>query len=127
ELNLQYANADASTFSELLQSQLGGSVPAANILLLTDEKATTSALRLGFNDFLKRRAGKNDTVIILIAGHGTVEAPGSKSAFILTHDADPQDLKTTALAVNELQDLFTQQLEKVARVVMFVDVCKAGA
>src|SRR5258706_2367338 len=127
ELNLQYANADASTFAELLQSPLGGGVPKENILLLTDEHATTGALRLGFNDFLKRRAGKNDTVIILIAGHGTVEAPGSKSAFILTHDADPQDLKTTALAVNELQDLFTQQLQSVARVVMFVNVCKAVA
>ena len=126
-LDLQFANADESTFAELLQSPLGGGVPKENILLLTDEKATTSALRLGFNDFLNRRAGKNDTVIILIAGHGTVEAPGSKSAFILTHDADPQDLKSTALAVNELQDLFTKQLQSVARVVMFVDVCKAGA
>lgn len=127
ELNLQYANADASTFAELLQSPRGGGVAKENILLLTDEHATTSALRLGFSDFLKRRAGKNDTIIILIAGHGTVEAPGSKSAFILTHDADPQDLKSTALGVNELQDLFTQQLQNVARVVMFVDVCKAGA
>jgi tetratricopeptide (TPR) repeat protein len=127
ELNLQYANADATTFAELLQSPLGGSVPKENILLLTDERATTGALRLGFNDFLNRRAGKNDTVIILIAGHGTVEAPGSKSAFILSHDADPQDLKSTALGVNELQDLFTKQLQNVARVVLFVDVCKAGA
>ncbi|HEV8146447.1 MAG TPA: tetratricopeptide repeat protein [Bryobacteraceae bacterium] len=127
ELNLLFANADATSMADLLQTPRGGGVPKENILLLTDEHATTGALRLGFNDFLKRRAGKNDTVIILIAGHGTVEAPGSKSAFILTHDADPQDLKSTALAVNELQELFTQQLEKVARVVMFVDVCKAGA
>jgi len=127
ELNLNFANADATSMAELLQTPRGGSVPKENILLLTDEKATTSALRLGFTDFLQRRAGKNDTVIILIAGHGTVEAPGSKSAFIVTHDSDPQDLKSTALGVNELQDLFTAQLQKVARVVMFVDVCKAGA
>jgi tetratricopeptide (TPR) repeat protein len=123
ELSLQFANADASVFSQLLESPLGGSVPAANVLLLTDEKATTAAVRNGFQDFLKRRAGKNDTVVILIAGHGTVDG---KTASILTYDSDPQDLKSTALGMDELQALFEEQLSKVGRVLLFVDVCKAG-
>ncbi len=59
-------------------------------------------MRNGFQDFLKRRAGKNDTVVILIAGHGTVEIPGSKNAFILTYDSDPQDLNSTALGMAEV-------------------------
>ncbi len=126
ELALQFADADASVFSKLLESPLGGSVPSNNVLLLTDEKATTAAVRNGFQDFLKRRAGKNDTVVIVIAGHGTVEVPGSKNAFILTYDSDPQDLTSTALAVDELQSLFEEQLSKVGRVLLFVDVCKAG-
>ena len=126
ELSLQFANADASVFGKLLESPRGGSVPSGNVLLLTDEKATTAAVRNGFQDFLKRRAGKNDTVVILIAGHGTVEVPGSKNAFILTYDSDPQDLKSTALAMDELQSLFEEQLTKVGRVLLFVDVCKAG-
>jgi protein O-mannosyl-transferase len=126
ELSLQFAHADASVFGKLLESPRGGSVPADNILLLTDEKATTAAVRNGFQDFLKRRASKNDTVIILIAGHGTVEVPGSKNAFILTYDSDPQDLKSTALPMDELQSLFEEQLTKVGRVLLFVDVCKAG-
>src|ERR1700722_4054363 len=126
DLSLQFADADASVFSKLLESPLGGSVPSGNVLLLTDEKATTAAVRNGFQDFLKRRAGKNDTVIILIAGHGTVETPGSKNAFILTYDSDPQDLTSTALGMDELQSLFEEQLSKVGRVPLFVDVCKAG-
>jgi len=126
ELSLQFANADASVFGKLLESPLGGSVPSGNVLLLTDDKATTAAVRNGFQDFLKRRAGKNDTVVILIAGHGTVETPGSKNAFILTYDSDPQDLTSTALGMNELQSLFEEQLSKVGRVLLFVDVCKAG-
>src|SRR5271170_6084529 len=126
ELSLQFANADASVFGKLLESPLGGSVPNGNVLLLTDEKATTAAVRNGFQDFLKRRAGKNDTVVILIAGHGTVETPGSKNAFILTYDSDPQDLNSTALGMDELQALFEEQLSKVGRVLLFVDVCKAG-
>ncbi len=113
-------------FGELLQSPRGGGLPPDDVLLLTDEKATTAAVRNGFQDFLKRRAGKNDTVIILIAGHGTVEVPGSKNAFILTYDSDPQDLKSTALPMAELQSLFEEQLAKVGRVLLFVDVCKAG-
>src|ERR1700733_15017387 len=126
DLSLQFANADANVFSKLLQSPLGGSVPSENIFLLTDEKATTAAVRNGFQDFLKRRAGKKDTVVILIAGHGTVETPGSKNAFILTYDSDPQDLNSTALGMDELQTLFEEQLSKVGRVLLFVDVCKAG-
>ena len=98
ELSLQFANADADVFGKLLESPRGGGLPPDNVLLLTDDKATTAAVRNGFQDFLKRRATKNDTVVILIAGHGTVEVPGSKNAFILTYDSDPQDLKSTALA-----------------------------
>jgi tetratricopeptide (TPR) repeat protein len=123
ELSLQYPDADASTFAQLLESPRGGSLPADNVLLLTDEKATTAAVRNGFQDFLKRRAGKSDTVVILVASHGTVDA---KNAFILTYDSDPQDLKSTALPMAELQSLFEDQLAKVGRVLMFVDVCKAG-
>ncbi len=126
ELSLQFANADASVFSQLLESPRGGGVPPENVLLLTDEKATTAAVRNGFQDFLKRRATKSDTVVVLIAGHGTVEIPGSKNAFILTYDSDPQDLNSTALPMAELQALFEEQLAKVGRVLLFVDVCKAG-
>jgi tetratricopeptide (TPR) repeat protein len=126
ELSLQFAHADASVFAKLLESPRGGGLAADHILLLTDEKATTAAVRNGFQDFLKRRASRNDTVVILIAGHGTVEVPGSKNAFILTYDSDPQDLKSTALPMAELQSLFEDQLSKVGRVLLFVDVCKAG-
>ena len=126
ELSLQFAEADASVFGKLLASPRGGGLPSDNVMLLTDEKATTAAVRNGFQDFLKRRATKKDTVVILIAGHGTVEVPGSKSAFILTYDSDPQDLKSTALPMGELQSLFEEQLAKVGRVLLFVDVCKAG-
>jgi tetratricopeptide (TPR) repeat protein len=123
ELSLQFANADADVLSKFLASPRGGGLPPGNIMLLTDANATTAAVRLGFQDFLKRRAGKNDTVIILVASHGTVDG---KNAYILTYDSDPQDLKSTALPMAELQSLFTEQLSKVGRVLLFVDVCKSG-
>ena len=68
-----------------------------NVLLLTDEKATTAAVRNGFQDFLKRRAGqeRHGGDPDRRARHRGV--PGSKNAFILTYDSDPQDLNSTAL------------------------------
>jgi tetratricopeptide (TPR) repeat protein len=126
ELSLQFADADANAFSKLLASPRGGGIDSKNIVLLTDENATTAAVRNAFQDFLKRRAHKNDTVILLIAGHGTVEVPGSKNAFVLTYDSDPQDLASTALPMSELRSLFEEQLKNVGRVVLFVDICKAG-
>ena len=123
DLSLQFANADASVFAQFLQSPRGGSLPPENVLLLADEKATTAAVRNGFQDFLKRRATKSDTVVILVASHGTVDG---KNAFVLTYDSDPQDLQSTALPMDELQSLFEDQVSKVGRVLMFVDVCKSG-
>ena len=122
----EFANADAVDLAKFLRTPRGGGVPPENILLLTDEKATTAAVRSAFQDFLKRRAGKNDTVVIMAAGHGTVESPGSKKAYILTYDTDPQDMASTALPMQEVSDLFTEQLKAVRRVLLFVDVCKAG-
>jgi tetratricopeptide (TPR) repeat protein len=126
ELALQFADADAIDFSKLLETPRGGMVIPQNVVLLTDERATTAAIRNAFQDLLKRRASKNDTVVVLVAGHGTVEVPGSKGAFIVTYDSDPQDLTSTALPMGELRSLFEAQLKNVGHVVLFADVCKAG-
>jgi len=59
-----------------------------------------------------------------VAGHGTVDSKGS---YILTYDSDPQDLSTTAIPMQEIQDLVQQELSKVGRVVLLADVCRAAA
>ncbi len=125
--SLQFADKDAASFAEVLESPRGGSVPKENIVLLMNEKATTAAVRNAFQVFLKQKAGKTDTVIIMLAGHGMVEDPGRKKGYVLTHDADLQDLPTTAMPMQELRDLFAEQLARVGRVLMFVDVCRSGA
>ena len=126
ELWLKYATADATDFAKHLASPRGGEAPAANVVLLTDEQATTAAIRTAFQMFLKVRAGKKDTVFVLIAGHGTVETAGNRGAYIITYDSDPQDLGSTALPMADVQNLFQDQLAKVGRVAVFVDVCHAG-
>jgi tetratricopeptide (TPR) repeat protein len=123
---LHFAASDATLFEKHVLSPRGGGLPPENVMKLTDEKATTAALRNAFQTFLKGRATKKDTVLILIAGHGTVETPGSKGAYILTHDSDPQDLAGTAMPMAEVQKLVDEELAKVGRVAVFVDVCRSG-
>jgi len=120
---LQYPDADARAFSAELASPVGGSLPADQMLVLTNEQATTSAIRKGLETFLKVRPGPDDTVYILIAGHGTVDNTG---AYILTYDSDTQNLASTALPMAELHSDVEKSLAKVGHVILLADVCRAA-
>lgn len=120
---LQYPDADAKLFSSFLASPRGGGVPADQIVTLLNDKATTANIRNAFKTFLKERPGKNDTVYILVASHGTVDAQG---AYILTYDADPATLGTTALPMAELKSMVEQELNTAGHVILLADVCRAA-
>src|SRR5581483_11945602 len=124
---LQFAHADATVFGQHLKSPRGGALPDTDLLVFTNEKATTGAIRNAFQTFVKAKAGKKDTVLLFIAAHGTVETAGaSRGAYILTYDSDPQDLASTALPMADVQRLIQEDLANVGRVLTFVDVCRAG-
>ena len=123
ELWLQYPDADAKALSLHFASPRGGSIPADQMLVLKNEQATTAAISSAFQTFLKTRPGKNDTVYILIAGHGTVDSSG---AYILTYDSDPSNLAGTALPMAELHTVVEQALLKVGHVILLADVCRAA-
>lgn len=120
---LQYPDADAKEFAQLLSSPRGGGVPPDQIAILTNEQATTAAVSDALQTFLKTRPGKDDTVYILIAGHGTVDPTG---AYILTYDSDPQNLAGTALSMAELHSVVESSLTKVGHVILLADVCRAA-
>jgi uncharacterized caspase-like protein len=123
DLWLQYPDADAKAFTRHLASPRGGAVPPDQMLVLTNEQATTAALRSAFRTFLSTRPGPNDTVYILIAGHGTVADSG---AYILTYDSDPENLAATALPMAELHSLVEGALTRVGHVILLADVCRAA-
>ncbi|MDE3195042.1 MAG: tetratricopeptide repeat protein, partial [Acidobacteriota bacterium] len=122
ELWLQFPGADAKAFGDYLKAPNGGRVPVDQMVVLTDEQATTAALRNSFQTFLKNRPGKKDTVFILLAGHGTVD---SRGAYVVTYDSDPQDLSSTAVSMDEIQQLLEDELSRVGRVVFLADICRA--
>lgn len=121
---LDYADQDANMFADYLRSPRGGSLAPSDIVLLTNEKATTAAVKNAFETFLKARAGKNDTVLLFIAAHGWVER--ARGAYILTYDSDPQDFASTALSMADVQTLVREDLSHIGHVLVYVDVCRAG-
>src|SRR5262249_10130208 len=68
--NLNFAHTDAALFAQYLKKARGGALPPENVLLLTNAKATTAAIRYAVATFLKGKAEKNDTVLLFIAAHG---------------------------------------------------------
>lgn len=80
-------------------------------------------MRDAFRTFLKTGPGKNDTVFVLIAGHGTVDNTG---AYILTYDSDPENLAKTALPMAELHTLVEAELAQAGHVIFLADVCRAA-
>ena len=123
---LRYAHLDALVFEQYLRSPRGGALPDSNLVVLTNEKATTAAIRNAFETFLKARAGKNDTVVVFIAAHGIVESGSRRGAYIITYDSDPEDLASTALPMADVQNLVREDLSKVGHVLVYADVCRAG-
>jgi tetratricopeptide (TPR) repeat protein len=123
---LLFADRDAMLFESFLRSDRGGSVRPSEIVTLTNEGATTAAIRLAFTDFLRARMGPDDNAVILIAAHGAVQEARRREAYIVTHDTDPQDLAGTALPMSDLKALFEAELSRVKRVTVYLDACHAG-
>jgi tetratricopeptide (TPR) repeat protein len=124
---LRYAHEDARLFAEYLRSGRAGVTPDERITLLTDEQATTAGLRAAFASTAAQATAK-DTVIVLLAMHGTVvEAGKSRGAYLVTHDSDPENLAATALPMGEVQRYLREDLGKAGRVLAFIDACRSGA
>ena len=136
--NLYFAGDDAKSLGDFLAKPRGGGLGTSGLdpddLVLVDELASTNAVRMRIKAMFDK-ATPNDTVVIFIAAHGAVSAteidPQSKTrtnlqGFILTAHSNPDDLKTSALTMAEIQQAVFQNLGKTKRVLLYLDVCRAG-
>ena len=119
---LEFADADAIAFRQYLKTARGGALPDSNVILLTNEQATLARIRRNLV-WLMQTAGKDDTVIVLIAAHGTMVR---NRAYILPSDANPQSPADSAYPMSTIQQLMFGQLKPFRRVLIFADVCHAG-
>jgi tetratricopeptide (TPR) repeat protein len=119
---LQFAHADAIELRTLLLSPRGGGLPPENIKLLTNQQATAGAIRSAIDSHLRGRHS-TDTVLLFVATHGmAIDGRG----YIIPWDADPQDIASTAIQMEDIKQLFEKQLAGVRRLMLYVDVCRAG-
>lgn len=111
--DLQFCDDDAYAFRRFLMSADGGAVPADNITLLLDSRATRSAiLRAMREQFAK--AGPADKVVFYFSGHG---APG----FFCPYDTGPDSF----LEHTEVKKAFRRS--RAGDKVCLADACNSGS
>ncbi len=122
--NLRYADADARSLYEFLQSPSGGSFPTENMLLLVNEQATLARFREALASLITR-AGPDDLLVIFLATHGGPDEQARQNLYFALHDTEYERLAETALAMKELQT-YLQQNIRARRMVMLVDTCQSA-
>jgi tetratricopeptide (TPR) repeat protein len=121
---LKYADRDAESLYELLQTGPGGGFPRDHIRKLTNEDATTSAITSALRTFLKKPA-KEDLVLIYFSCHGVPDPERPANLYFVTHDTDGKDIAGTALPMGEVNTCLRETLLS-ERVVILADACHAG-
>jgi serine/threonine protein kinase len=122
---LPFACHDAEAIAQILSEPDVCGLPPQNVVVLTDEDARREDLVRRLTKWLPGQAAGLDLAFIYFAGHGVAQPLGGREeGFLLPHDADPEDLVTTAIGMSDL----TRWLEEVrARaVVVCLDCCHAG-
>jgi hypothetical protein len=118
------AAEEAKQFARFIKSPQGGNFKDGNVLLLTNEKATSSALRRALFTFLKK-AIEEDLVFFFFSGQGAYETGSTDNYYLLTHDADLEELPTSAIPVWDIENAFKRNI-KARRAVLFMDAQHAA-
>lgn len=112
--DLTYTIKDAESFCAFLKSKKGGSVPASNIVLLTNAQATKENI-MNQGKALFAKAKKDDRVIFYFSGHG------SKGCFL---PYDFTEMGLNLLYFSEVKSIFRSA--KCNTKLLFADACYAG-
>jgi uncharacterized caspase-like protein len=127
--HLKYSVNDAQKFFRYLVEV--NQIPKENIWLLLDEEANLEKIKSVLGTQIRRKAGKDDMVIIYLAGHGTTERDASSpdgdglEKYILPHNANPRDLYASAMPMSEVARVFNRISSE--RLVFISDTCYSGA
>ncbi len=127
--DLKYASKDARAFYDYLIKRI--KIPAENISLLLDHEASLYKIRSVLGTQLKRKAAKDDMVMIYFAGHGATENDSMSpdgdglEKYILPYDADLENLYASALPMSEISKIFNRIYSE--RLIFIADACYSGA
>lgn len=122
--SLQFADADAMAMRDWLRTPNGGDFKDEDIVCLTNNNATLSAVEAAINRFLTK-AGENDLIYLFLAGHGAPDPYDKQNLYFLLHDSKVTDLPHTAFPMKKLGAFLTAQSQK-ARLIAFFDTCHSA-
>lgn len=123
---LKFADADATAFAEFLASSRGGKLNGEEHLkVLANADATRDAVRNYIRLYLAKARENQGTFLLVLASHGFLDEKTGE-AYIVTHESNPEDLSSSGLPMDELEDVLGQGLTGLGRMLIFVDVCHAA-
>lgn len=98
--------------------------PSRNVVLLSGEKASRSALEKFVETWLPRNARPESRVVFYFSGHGAPD-PASGKAYLVPWDGDPGFLENTAYPVARLYEKLGAL--KARSVLVALDACFSGS
>ena len=124
--DLQYADKDAEEFSNFLLTNPNWKLAPENLVLLTNDKATSGNI-ITWLTWLLYNSKEGDNVIFYFSGHGDVETTADMSrGFLLPYDCPKNNYVTGALGVDVLRNVFSEMLNKGIKVYIVTDACRSG-
>ncbi len=124
--DLQFADRDAEAFAAWLQNPAGGRVPADNVKLLTNAKATGGQFNTALS-WLIEESKAGDQALIYFSGHGDVETTTKfNRGFLLCYDSPPTNYPAGAYSLTFLQDVISTLSEANVKTIVITDACRSG-
>ncbi len=122
---LQFADRDAQAFGEFLKTEEGGKIESDHMRVLINQDATVANVQDALYNFLGQAIDK-DFVVIYFAGHGAPEPARPTNTYLLTYDANPSQLATTAFPMFRIKEVIERYISS-KKIVVFSDACHSGA
>lgn len=122
--NLRFADNDAISIKDFLESPNGGKFDPSHIRLLTNEQATRQNFLKALNDLL-RLANPEDLLLIFFASHGGPDPQNPSQLYFVFHDTKVDDIARTGFPMRQLQMEITQRA-RVKRLIMLIDTCHSA-
>lgn len=121
---LNFADADAKSLADFLQTPEGGGFESDHMNVLLNQDATLANVRNALYNFASQ-AIDSDLVLIYFAGHGAPNPLKPDQLYLLTYDSDPNLLRTTAFPMWDIQTVLDRYIN-ARKVVVFTDACHSG-
>lgn len=99
---LNYADDDAQTIADFLQTPTSGGFSSVDIKFLLNQNASLVAVRSALKEIFNR-ARVSDLIFVFIAGHGAPDPLASQNLYFVLSDPKVVDMARTAFPMSELK------------------------